>query len=177
MKQEIFWMRSWKMQSLWKAEIFMEAISFHVRQVKMIAIEKVKRQFKFSGCNVFHADFQSQLCLSSKSSLQALPNIFPPPDCTVWNRFTLSLKVFCKSLKIFPQYFFLRSVPNRFSLSTLFEGAVGREIKENCPFSRTHPGPRGLSSLIFSDIQVVCYILNFLCHWIIISSSFHVDRW
>ena len=44
------------------------------------------------------------------------------------------------------------SVPNRFSLSTLFEGAVGREIKENCPFSPTHPGPQGLSLPIFFDI-------------------------
>ena len=50
------------------------------------------------------------------------------------------------------------SVPNRFSLSTLFEGAVGREIKENCPFSLTHPGPWGLSLLIFSDIQLVCWL-------------------
>ena len=28
----------WKMQTLWKAEIFMEAISFHANQVVMIAI-------------------------------------------------------------------------------------------------------------------------------------------
>ena len=27
----------WKMQTLWKAEIFMEAISFHANQVMMIA--------------------------------------------------------------------------------------------------------------------------------------------
>ena len=45
------------------------------------------------------------------------------------------------------------SVPNRFSLRTLFEElAVGREIKENCPFPPTHPPPQCLSFLIFLNV-------------------------
>ena len=71
------------------------------------------------------------------------------------------------------------SVPNRFLLSVLFEeyqldvkkkkmenwklrgalGPVGREIKENCPFSPTHPPPQDPSCQIYIFVEK-CFVFN-----------------